>query len=126
MGTHLDFVFVSDYRGEAFYRIVGGELSGRIIRIRYRKTAWYEQDFEKNWGNAWLRDRALYEREVMSSVGLVRFCHTPEVPPPAEVVEAISAKLRDSIEKLPELADQWLSSFRPGIYSMEERRWLAS
>jgi hypothetical protein len=59
-------------------------------------------DFEANAGNVWRDDPKLYQREVLSSVGLV--CATGDKHVPAEIVEAVNLRESDWRRAYPQIS----------------------
>lgn len=84
----------SNYRGEARFDVVAGPLEGETVAVRFLKPAFYEKDFRENAGGVFLPDWDTYQKEVMSSVGIVRSALHPLGLPPA-IVAAVSADLLD-------------------------------
>ena len=84
----------SNYRGEARFDVVSGPLEGETVAVRFLKPEFYEKDFRDNAGGVFLPDWSVYQREVMSSVGIVRSNLHP-AGLPAEIVEAVNADFDD-------------------------------
>ena len=90
--------FISMYRGEAHYEILGGPLHGSRARVRSMPEKFYQDDWRM--GGPWNMTKDEYERDVVGSIGIV---NVGGKPVPADVLAAVSAEYEVGRELAPNL-----------------------